>query len=266
MAHYCWNMEGRVARISIAPVMSLGLVHPEGVDLVRGGARGDRRFWLVDEDRRLYNLKRNGSMLRIRPQWDEATQRLALDFPDGARVEGLVELGEDVVVELYGEPHPSRRVIGPWAAAIGEHVGQPLTLLWSENQAPDRGAWGGDVSIVSRGSLERLREEAGVDENVDGRRFRMMFEIDGIAAHAEDDWIGTRVRVGSAEVLVKGDVGRCVVTTCNPDTGVSDLDTLGTLARYRREGRFEPLPLGVQGPVVAPGRVNVGDPVGLASS
>jgi len=96
MANYCWNMEGRVARISIAPVKSLGLVHPEGVDLVRGGARGDRRFWLVDEDRRLYNLKRNGSMLRIRPQWDEATQRLALDFPDGARVDGVVELGEDV--------------------------------------------------------------------------------------------------------------------------------------------------------------------------
>lgn len=263
-ADYSGHMQGRVVRISIAPVKSLGLVHPEGVDLLHGGVRGDRRFWLVDDDGRLFNVKRYGPLLRIRPEWDEPTRRLALDFPDGTRVEGVVELGEDVAVELYGEPHPSQRVIGPWAEAIGEHAGQSLTLLWSENHAPDRGAWGGDVSIVSRGSLERLREEAGVNEPIDGRRFRMMFEIEGVPSHGEDDWIGSSVRVGTAEIVVKGDVGRCVVTTYDPDTGVGDLDTLGTLARYRREGRVEPLPFGIQGEVTVPGRVNVGDPVGPA--
>jgi uncharacterized protein YcbX len=259
-------MEGRVVRISIAPVKSLGLIHPEGVDLLRGGVRGDRRFWLVDEDGRLFNNKRNGPMFRIRPEWNEATQRLVLDFPDGARVEGVVELGEPVAIELYGRAHSSRRVLGPWEAAIAEHVGQPLTLLWSENHATDRGAWGGDVSIVSRESLERLRRESGVAEAVDGRRFRMMFEIDGVPPHCEDDWIGTSVRLGSAEIVVNGDVGRCVVTSYDPDTGVTDLDTLGTLARYRRDGRVEPLPFGVYGAVVTPGRVNVGDSVGPVSS
>jgi hypothetical protein len=33
------------------------------------------------------------------------------------------------------------------------------------------------------------------------------------------------------------------------------------LANYRREGRTEPLPLGVYGDVLVPGRVSVGDPV-----
>jgi uncharacterized protein YcbX len=63
--------------------------------------------------------------------------------------------------------------------------------------------------------------------------------------------------------MLNGDVGRCVVTSQDPDTGVTDFDTLGTLARYRREGRFEPLPFGVYGAVAVPGRVRVGDAVQL---
>ena len=254
-------MDARVARISIAPVKSLGLVHPEHVDLHLGGVRGDRRFWLVDEDGRLFNNKRNGTMVVIRPEWDEATRELALGFPDGTRVAGVVELGEPVAAVLYGRPHPSRRVIGPWEEAIAAHVGRPLTLLWSDEHATDRGAAGGDVSLVSRGSLERLRDAAAASAPVDGRRFRMMFEIDGVAAHTEDDWIGASVRIGSAEVAINGDVGRCVVTSYDPDTGVTDLDTLGTLARYRPDGRVEPLPFGVYGTVTVPGRVSVGDAV-----
>jgi len=251
----------RVVRISIAPVKSLGLVHPDEVVLEPYGVRGNRRFWLVDADGRLFNNKRGGPMVRIRPEWDEETRVLALSFPDGKRVENVVELGERVDIDMYSHPHPSRRVHGPWEAAISEFAGRPLTLLWAEHHAVDRGYRGGTISLVSRGSLERLREEAGVDEPVDGRRFRMLFEIDGVDAHAEDEWLGTRVRVGEATVELNGDVGRCAVTTHDPDTGVPTLDTLGVLARYRREGRNEDLPFGVYGTVAVPGRVRVGDPV-----
>jgi uncharacterized protein YcbX len=256
-------MEARVVRISIAPVKSLGLVHPERVDLLSTGVLGDRRFWLVDNDGRLFNNKRNGPMMTIHPVWDEATRHLSLSFPDGTQVAGTVEFGEPVAAELYGRPHPSLRVVGPWEEAISTSVGRPLTLLWSENQATDRGLVGGTVSIVSRGSLERLREKARVDAPIDGRRFRMMFEIDGVAAHAEDEWIGSRVGLGAAEIVVNGDVGRCLVTSRDPDRGVTDLDTLGTLALYRREGHTEPLPFGVYGAVTTPGRVQVGDIVGV---
>ena len=252
-------MEPRVARISIAPVKSLGLVHPDEVELARGGVPGNRRFWLVDADGRLFNNKRNGPLVRVRPSWSEETRELALDFPDGSRVEGVVELGEGIDAVMYGEPHPSRRVVGPWEEAISAFAGRRLTLLYAERHAVDRGYRGGTVSLVSRGSLERLREETGADGPVDGRRFRMLFEIDGVAAHEEDAWLGRRVRVGGATIAVNGDVGRCVVTSHDPDTGVTTLDTLGALTRYRREGRNEPLPFGVYGSVVEPGGVRVGD-------
>jgi uncharacterized protein YcbX len=209
-------VEARVVRLSIAPVKSLGLVHPEEVELEPHGVRGNRRFWLVDEDGRLYNGKRGGPMVRIRPEWDEETRRLALTFPDGAHVEGTVELGDFVDADMYEHPHPSRRVLGPWEDAISEFVGRRLTLLWAEQHAVDRGYRGGTVSLVSR---------------------------------------------ASATILLNGDVGRCVVTSHDPERGVTDLDTLGVLARYRREGRNEPLPFGVYGAVAVPGIVRVGDPV-----
>jgi uncharacterized protein len=254
-------MPGRLVRISIAPVKSLGLVHPDEVDVGPNGVVGNRRFWLLDEEGRLFNNKRSGTMVLVLPEWDEVTRRLALAFPDGRVVEGTVELGAAVAPEMYEVPIPSRRVVGPWQDALSDFAGRPLTLLCADECVPDRSRRGGTISLVSRGSLERLREEAGIDEPVDGRRFRMLFEIDGVGPHEEDDWLDREVQVGDAVLRLNGDVGRCVVTSHDPDRGVTDLDTLGLLARYRREGRNEPLPFGVYGSVVSPGRVRVGDAV-----
>jgi uncharacterized protein YcbX len=250
-----------VVRISIAPVKSLGLVHPDEVEVGVDGVAGNRRFWLVDVVGHRVNGKRYGPLVRIAQEWDEGSRRLALTFPDGTRVEGVVELGDRVHPETISHPFPSRHVLGPWQNAISEFAGVPLTLLWAEQHAVDRGYRGGTVSLVSQGSLARLAEEGGADAPLDGRRFRMLFEIDGVAPHEEDEWLGTQVQVGDAVLLLNGDVGRCVITSHDPDTGIRDFDTLGTLAVYRREGRDEPLPFGVYGTVAVPGRVRVGDPV-----
>jgi uncharacterized protein len=255
-------VEGRVVRICIAPVKALHVVNPDEVELTHAGVVGDRRFWLVDANRRLVNGKGHPELMRVHPEWDEASRRLALAFPDGSVVEGEVEPGEPFAAELYRTPHPSRLVPGPWQEALSEFAGEPLTLLWSERGAQDRGNdRGGWASLVSRGSLEQLGAEAGAKEPVDGRRFRMLFEIDGVEPHEEDSWLGNRVAIGDAVIVPLGDVGRCVVTTCDPDSGVSDLDTLKALAGYRRDGVVEPLPFGVYCDVAVAGRVRVGDAV-----
>src|SRR6476469_10620206 len=130
---YALRVAARVARISIAPVKSLGLVHPDEIQLTERGASGNRRFWLVDSGRRLFNNKRNGPLVRIRPEWDEQTRELALTFPDGTRVADVVELeAEPFDVQMYGYALASRRVLGPWEEAISRYAGEPLTLLWAE--------------------------------------------------------------------------------------------------------------------------------------
>jgi uncharacterized protein len=254
-------MGGTVARISIAPVKALHLVHPDEVELTHAGVVGDRRFWLLDADGRLANGKRYPQLMQIRSEWDEQTRQLAFELPGGERIDGVVEPGKPVDAVLYGVQHPSRRIAGPWQDAISEVAGEPLTLLWSDGGAVDRGAdQGGWASIISRASLDLLGAEAG-SAAPDGRQFRMLFEIDGVRANEEDEWIGGRVRVGEALLAPLGDVGRCVTTTRNPDTGEFAFPTLDTLAGYRREGVAEPLPLGIYCDVVEPGRVRVGDAV-----
>jgi uncharacterized protein YcbX len=59
-------------------------------------------------------------------------------------------------------------------------------------------------------------------------------------------------------------VGRCAITTQNPDTAEVDLDTLKALAAYRGHlETTEPLPFGIHAAVAKPGRVRVGDLVEL---
>jgi len=118
------------------------------------------------------------------------------------------------------------------------------------------------VSLISRASLARLAEVGGVD-SLDSRRFRMLIEIDGVSAHAEDRWVDNgSIRIGGAVVRFVGHVGRCLITSRDPDTGVVDLPTLDLLGSYRDDFEStEPLPFGVWGRVVEPGTVRVGDDV-----
>jgi uncharacterized protein YcbX len=161
-----------------------------------------------------------------------------------------------VSARFFSRQLAGRLVDGPFAAAISEHVGRSLRLVRPEAPAVDRGRRAA-VSLVSTASLRRLSEQAGAA--VDPRRFRMLIEVDGLRAHEEDALVGRRVRIGDALVGFGGHVGRCLVTTRNPDSGVVDLPTLELLS-YRRElETTEPLAFGVWGRVLSAGWVRVGD-------
>jgi len=115
------------------------------------------------------------------------------------------------------------------------------------------------TSVLSRPSYERLGEE--LDAEIDPRRFRMLFELDGCDAHEEDGWSGRLVRFGDAVLRIGGPVPRCAITTQDPDTGIRSLDTLRGIKSYRglRDGRA--IDFGVYAEVERPGRVRVGDAV-----
>jgi uncharacterized protein len=255
-----------VTRISVAPVKALGLVHPDEVLLERTGVAENRRFHVVDERGRRYNQLRNGRLVQIRPEYDVDAGRLTLTFPDGTVADGTVALGEEITTDFYGRDVRGRLVEGPWSEALTRWAGRVLRLVESApGQAVDRGR--GQVSVVSEESLAELAGRAGRD-HVDGRRFRMLFEIAGVEPYAEDAWVGRRVGIGDATVQLHGDVGRCAITTQNPETGVPDFNTLRTIGEHRarvdEESGKTYMPFGVYGDVVEVGVVRVGDPIGIA--
>ena len=94
----------------------------------------------------------------------------------------------------------------------------------------------------------------------------MLIEVDGVPAHAEDEWVGNEVRAGEALIRFEGHVGRCLITSRDPDSGEIDLPTLDLLRGYRGDAdTTEPLSFGIHGRVLEPGAVRVGDPVAVAA-
>jgi uncharacterized protein YcbX len=253
----------RVAWISVAPVKGLALVQREEVLLEPFGVRENRRFHLTGEDGRLLNGKQLGALVRVTAYWDEDTGHLTLQFPDGRRVAGEVQLGKPVSTSFYQRREVEGRLVeGPWAEALSSFTGLSLRLVQptQPGSGVDRGA--GAVSLLSTASIEALRRAAGIDDQVDPRRFRMLFGVEGVGPHEEDAWLGRDVRIGAATVRPRGNVGRCIVTSRDPSSGARTLPTLDVLAEYRGDVQTtEPLPFGVWGEVVEPGSVRLGDSV-----
>ena len=131
---------------------------------------------------------------------------------------------------------------GPWADALSDLAGRSLTLV-----ERDDGAWATDsrpATLVSQASLGLI--------DGDGRRFRMLLELEGLEPLAEEDVAGRRVRVGEATLLVGEPTPRCAVPSASPDTGVRDRDVLRELIEKRGRVDGEAC-LGVYAEVLEPG-------------
>jgi hypothetical protein len=250
-----------VAWIAFAPVKSLALVGLDRVTVGPNGLPNDRAFAVLDEEGRLLNGKRAGRLALVRPALDPTAETLALRFPDGSEAAGPLVVGEAMEGSFFKQPTRVHLVDGPWSEALSSFLGRRVRLVKIDEPGtgPDRGP---SVSAFSMAALARLARDGGAAEPLDPRRFRMSFGIDGIDAYGEDRWVDRRVRIGEAVVEVAGNVGRCAVTTHDPDTGEPTFDTLRTLRLTRGSlETTEPLAFGVWARVIEPGPVALGDPV-----
>ena len=171
-------------------------------------------------------------------------------MPDGAVMADEPIRSGPALVEVYGRLVRGQVVEGPWADAFSDLAGRSLTLVERED-----GAWATDsrpATLVSRSSLGLI--------DGDGRRFRMLLELEGLEPLAEEAWQSRRLRVGEATLLVGVPTPRCAVPSASPDTGRRDRDVLRELLERRGSVDGEPC-LGVYAEVLEPGVVRVGDAV-----
>jgi uncharacterized protein YcbX len=246
-----------VTALATTPVKGMRVREVAAVELGERGAVGNRIFYVIDDRGRMLNGKNLKYLQTVVADYDG--DALTLGFPDGREVAAEVTYDGTITTSFFNHPKEARQVRGPFNDALSEFFGQPLRLVGAAS-AVDRGRHGA-ISVISQASLRHLADVAERDA-VKPRRFRMLIEVDGIAAHEEDGWVGRQVRVGSALVRGCGHVGRCVITTRDPDTAEADLDTLKLLATYRhKNGTTEPLAFGIYGEVLEGGRVAVGDAV-----
>jgi uncharacterized protein len=248
-----------VARFNVTPVKSTALHHPDAIDLRRDGAVGDRRFLFARPDgSRLHGISK-APLMPILSSWSMADEELMMCFPDGSTAEGSAQpAGERTDITLFDRTVPARAIDPIFTEATRRLVDETLTIFRVEE--PESAGGGHRASIISLASVADVGTRGG-DAQLDPRRFRMLIELDGVEAYAEDGWQGRRLRIGDALIRLGQRIPRCAMTTLSPDTGENDFATLKVLARHRKVGTE--LLLGVYGDVEEPGRIVVGDSVEL---
>lgn len=249
-----------LARINVTPVKGTALTHPESVAVSDEGVAQDRPFFLVDERGSLYSGSSFGPLVQIRSTYDPSEEHLTLRFPDGTEVDGRGDaLGAAETTDFYGRAVAAHAVEGPFSEALTRYCGAAVRLMRC-----DDGARATDVeplTLVSIASVRDLAERGGRGDELDSRRFRITFELEGCNPYEEDTWHGRDVRVGEVTIRVGEPIPRCLVTTQDPDTGVKDWDTLIQIARQRDRIPGGGLPFGVYARVVSPGMIRVDDAI-----
>jgi uncharacterized protein len=215
------------------PVKSLLGEHLSALDLDERGVVGDRRWSVRDQQGKIGSGKSTRRFAAVPGlQMARATQT------DGAVVVTLPDGSEHAASSTVLHGH------------LSTLFGQPVMLM------PESGVShfdDGPVSLLALASVDAVAEHRG--ERVDVARFRPNLVVDGISAFGEEQWIGRRLRIGTAVVLVQMASLRCRMV----DEATADLPAQpGNLLAV---GRLNKARLGVIASVVRPGVVHVGDSV-----
>jgi uncharacterized protein len=114
------------------------------------------------------------------------------------------------------------------------------------------------LSLITTQTIARLGETVGTPLDVKRFRPNILVEAADAAPFQEDDWVGCVLQVGGMAMRVDKRDGRCVVITIDPVTTERNPAILRAVAR-NREGC-----VGIYGSTVTPGRVAIGDEVGVS--
>lgn len=244
-----------VATVGYAAVKGTRHLPRGSVDVGPDGVVGDRRWCLVDVDRReVLRTVRHPRLLALRAATTEtgAGTSLRLEAPEGGAAEGVPEpTGETVTCDYWGRAVPLALLDGPHASLASAWLGRGVRLA---EAPPGAVVYGGAVSLLGEASARAAAVEPA--------RCRANVVVSGAGPYAEDAWLGRAVRLGEVVVRPRTRTPRCAVLDRHPATGERDRAVLAALAE-RRPGDRESPALGVDGDVVTPGTIRVGDPVRL---
>ncbi len=245
----------RLERIYRHPVKSVGAEALERVALASGVPMpGDRVFavahgrsdWAPDapEWMRCHNFVRVANVPALSAAEvaydaeDETIRCKCLDAP-ALDADLKTDAGRDALADWVG------RITGdvlPGPFQVARAPG--ATLTDSSRQTP---------SLMSLASLRALSEQMGAD--LDARRFRGNFWVDGLEPWAEFDLIGRNIRFGDVVLRVTRPIERCVATTANPESGLRDWNPLPPLKRLHGSPDFGVLVEIVEGGTLSLGAV-----------
>ncbi|MHB8671861.1 MAG: MOSC domain-containing protein [Acidimicrobiales bacterium] len=250
----------RVCALRRHPVKSMQGEDVDSADLGTAGIPGDRRYAVRDTTTgTVLSAKREARLLlgSARTVGSGASEQVEIELPDGA-VWAAADPGVHVALsEWLGRPVllEEAAVDKPGAYEMNSDAEDPDSPVVSFPCPPGTYFDAAPVHLLTTTSARQW----------DRRRFRatVLVETDPAAEEGgefpEDDWIGSTLALGQAEIAVFAPTVRCVITTRAQPGLDSDLEVVKWINRHHQSN------LGVYAVVRTPGRVAVGDPVTLQS-
>ena len=165
---------------------------------------------------------------------------------------------QDVVVTKFvnclmkdGKKSTAERAFYSALNIVEEKTGEePLKVFKTNRGITDTSAQ--TISIHTNSTLEDLSKS--MNKPLDQRCFRGNIWLNEEAAWSEFDWIGKVIRIGTAELEIIEPIERCMATTLDPETAISNADTLNTLNTVYGHQNF-----GVFGIVSKSGYIKIND-------
>ena len=238
---------GCVREITRYPVKSMAGMATESAILGWHGVEGDRRFAFrrigADNGFPWLSASKLPELLLYQPVGrDESTGE---PLPTHVRTPSGAQL-ELRSVELISE--------------ITERFGNGLELMQLKHGIFDEAP----ISVISQSTIKSIGCEAGLQGELDRRRFRanILLDTESDKPFLEDDWIGGTLifgdndATGPAVHVAMPDL-RCVMINLDPDTAAKDARIMKTVVRLNQNNA------GVYATVVRTGVISVGDQVSL---
>jgi uncharacterized protein YcbX len=238
-------MPGTLAAIHLYPLKSCAALTQQTAQVERRGLQHDRRWMVIDAERKFLTGRELPRLTLIRAQIDADGLRLdapdlptlALSRPDSS--------GARAVTEVWGTrvtPLLARDDAHMWISAF---LKKPCRIVYMDDDCvrPVDASYGqaGDQVSFADGFPLLLISQAALDllnmkllKPVSMLRFRPNLVIARTAAHAEDHW--KRIRIGEVDFDVSKPCTRCVFTNVDFERGERDPsgEPLRTLTSYRR--------------------------------
>ena len=233
-----------LSEINIYPIKSLGGISLNDSIAEEKGLQFDRRWMLVDENGKFFTQREFPKMATLKVsliseslQIADENNSITVPFEPTSNNKIKVQIWQskcDAVAydetvnswfsdalntncRLVLMPEESKRKVNPYYAI---RKFQDIVSF----------ADGYPVLLIGENSLNDLNEKLA--NPIPMNRFRPNLVVKGSDAFAEDNW--KKIKVGEAIFHLVKPCARCVMTTTNQETGISDgKDPLKTLAKYR---------------------------------
>lgn len=245
-------MSGQVTHIWRHPIKSHGREGLNTVQLNEGQTMPWDRTWAVAHEAaktdgtewapcaNFSRVAKAPSLMAITAKLDEGREEVTLSHPERPNLTFRPDTDTSAFLDWVGPLMPADRAA---SSRIVRVPGRGMT------DAPYP-----SISLNSFSSLRALSQKLGQD--LSPLRFRGNIWMDGLGPWEEFEWVGKKLRIGSAVLEVVERTERCMATTADPETGKRNADTLGAL-----ESGWGHRDFGVYATVIEAGTVSVGDSV-----